>query len=49
MSAAEADAEISSLLSELENLMGTIRSNVTALQSILTTEPEVTGGNAVSA
>lgn len=48
MSAAEADAEITSLFAELEGLMGTIRSNVAQLQNILT-DPEVPGDYAARA
>ena len=35
--------EINAVLSELEQLMGQLRGNVTALQSILTDIPEVPG------
>lgn len=36
------EAEVNAVLSELETLMGALRSNVTALQDILTA-PEVPG------
>ena len=36
------DSEIKAVLGELEQLMGTLRANVTALEDILTT-PEVPG------
>jgi hypothetical protein len=35
--------EISAVLGELEQLMGQLRGNVTALQAILTDIPEVNG------
>ena len=37
------DSEINAVLGELEQLMGTLRANVGALQDILTDAPEVTG------
>lgn len=42
------DAEIRSVVSELEALMSELKVNVSALQTILN-EPEVTGDNAVPA
>lgn len=37
------DSEVSAVISELQQLMGALRVNVTALESILTDTPEVTG------
>lgn len=42
------DAEIRSVMAELESLMGDLKANVTALQAILT-EPEVPGDHAATA
>jgi hypothetical protein len=42
------DSEIKTVLAELEQLMGTLRANVTALEDILTT-PEVPGGQPATA
>lgn len=42
------DAEITSVMNELEALMGALKDNVSALRDILT-EPEVPGDHAATA
>lgn len=37
------DSEVRAVLSELEQLMGALRTNVTALEAILTDTPEAAG------
>jgi len=43
------DSEIKAVLSELEQLMGTLRTNVDALQAILTDPSEVQGDEPATA
>jgi len=45
------DSEIKQVLTELEQLMGTLRANVDALEAILTDDnaPEVPGGQPATA
>lgn len=43
------ESEIEAVTTELEQLMGALRANVTALQAILTDAPEVPGGQPATA